>query len=527
MTNLPITADRHSGSGQEPAWTPGAVGFDNERYLEAQAGAIVERVERFSGKLYLEFGGKLLNDGHAARVLPGYDPNVKVKLLRRLEDMVEIVFCIHAGDIEKGRIRGDFGLTYDVASLKTFDDLERFGFAVSALIVNRYRGQAAADRFIRFIGSRGIPVYTQPEIQGYPADVEKIVSKDGYGRNPFIRTEKPLVIVTGAGPGSGKMATCLSQVYHHHLRGEPAGFAKFETFPIWNLPLDHPVNVAYEAATADLRDRNLVDPFHLAAYGVAAINYNRDIENFSIMKEIIERIGDERSFLNTYRSPTDMGVNRARDGIVDDAVVREAARQELVRRYFRYEWECKQGFESRETVAVVERLMQQVGVKATDRATVTAARKAAESAEAIGKGNRGIYCAAALELGDGAIVIGMNTPLLHAESAAVLKAIKRLGGIPDEIPLLPDGIIGNIARLKQEILGGKSASLNVEEVLVALSMSAATNPTSEHCMRKLTKLAGCEMHTTHVVGKGDENGLRKLRLNLTTDALPTSRGFYY
>ncbi len=519
----------------DPSPTPGTLprfrssreGFDNDRYLEAQAAAIVERVERFSGKLYLEFGGKLLHDMHAARVLPGYDPDVKVKLLKRLEDMVEIVFCIHAGDIERGRIRGDFGLTYDVASLKTFDDIERFGFRVSAVIVNRYRGQASADRFLRFIGSRGIPVYTQPEIQGYPADVERIVSEEGYGRNPFVPTGKPLVIVTGAGPGSGKMSTCLSQVYHHHLRGEPAGFAKFETFPIWNLPLDHPVNLAYEAATADLRDRNLVDPFHLAAYGVAAINYNRDIENFSIMKEIIARIGDGGSFLNTYRSPTDMGVNRARDGIVDDSVVREAARQEIVRRHFRYEWECKRGFESRETVDVVEKLMQQVGIKPTDRPTVPAAREAAESAEALGKGNRGVYCAAAIELPGGEIVVGRNTPLLHAESAVVLKAIKRLGGIPEEIALLPDGIIANIARLKQDILGGKSASLNVEEALVALSMSAATNPTSEHCMHRLVLLAGCEMHTTHVVGKGDENGLRKLRLNLTTDALPTSRGFYY
>jgi uncharacterized protein (UPF0371 family) len=460
--------------------TSRATGFDNELYLEAQAAAIRERVEMFSGKLYLEFGGKLLHDMHAARVLPGYDPDVKIKLLGRLRDMVEILFCIHAADIERGRIRGDFGLTYDAASLRTFDDLEEFGFSVSAVVVNRYRAQPAADRFIRFLASRDIPVHTQPEIQGYPADVERIVSPDGYGRNPFVPTRRPLIIVTGAGPGSGKMSTCLSQVYHHHLRGEPAGFAKFETFPIWNLPLDHPVNVAYEAATADLKDRNMVDPFHLGAYGLPAVNYNRDIENFSIMKEIIDRIGDEGSFLKTYRSPTDMGVNCARDGIVDDAVVREAARQEIIRRYFRYDWECKQGFESRDTVDVVERLMQLVGVKATDRPTVGAARRAAASAEALGKGNRGVYCAAAIQLEDGEVVVGMNTPLLHAESAAVLSAIKRLGGIPDQIDLLPDSIIANIARLKQDILGGRSASLNVEEVLVALSMSAAMNPTSEH-----------------------------------------------
>ncbi|MFA5028223.1 MAG: DUF1846 domain-containing protein, partial [Candidatus Methylomirabilota bacterium] len=268
------------------------VGFSNERYLEAQASMILKRVEMYSGKLYLEFGGKLLHDMHAARVLPGYDPNVKVKLLQRLKDVLEIVFCIHAGDIERGRMRGDFGLTYDTASLRTFDDLSDFGFSISAVIVNRYHGEKSALRFINVLKSSGIPVYTQPAIEGYPADVEKIVSAEGYGRNPFVETARPLVIVTGAGPGSGKMSTCLSQVYHHHLRGQKAGFAKFETFPIWNLPLEHPVNVAYEAATADLQDKNVVDPFHLNAYGVTAINYNRDIENFSIMKEIIARIGD-------------------------------------------------------------------------------------------------------------------------------------------------------------------------------------------------------------------------------------------
>jgi len=503
------------------------IGFDNERYLQAQADAILKRVEKFSGKLYLEFGGKLLQDFHAARVLPGYDPDVKVKLLQRLKDMLEIVFCIHAGDIEKGRMRGDFGLTYDTASLRTFDDMEDFGFKISAVIVNRFRGEKSAERFIHFLQERGIPVYKQPEIQGYPADVEKIVSDEGYGRNPFIETSKPLVIVTGAGPGSGKMATCLSQVYHHHLRGQTAGFAKFETFPIWNLPLNHPVNLAYEAATADLQDRNLVDPFHLNAYDETAVNYNRDIENFSIMKEIIDRIGDDNSPLSTYQSPTDMGVNMAKEGIVDDDAVREAARQEIIRRYFRYNWEHKQGIEIRETVAITEKLMQQVGVKLTDRPTVIAARKAAEDAESVGKGNRGVFCGAAVQLQDGEIVIGQNTPLLHAESAAVLNAVKKIARIPDEIDLLPENIIANIAKLKKDILGGKAASLNVEEVLVALSISAATNPTADFCMQKLTDLGGCDMHSTHVIGKGDENGLRKLQLNVTSDTLPTSRGFYY
>ncbi len=502
-------------------------GFDNELYLQAQAEAILERVQAFSGKLYLEFGGKLLQDFHAARVLPGYDPNVKVRLLQRLKDMLEIVFCICAGDIEKGRIRGDFGLTYDMASLRTFDDLEDFGFSVSAVIINRYHGEKTADQFINFLESRGIPVYTQPEIEGYPANVVKIVSEEGYGQNPFIETNKPLVIVTGAGPGSGKMATCLSQVYHHHLRGQSAGFAKFETFPIWNLPLDHPVNVAYEAATADLRDRNMVDPFHLSAHGETTINYNRDIENFSIMKEIISLIGDDGSPLSGYQSPTDMGVNMAKMGIIDDDVVREAARQEIIRRHFRYSWELKQGVENQETVTIVEKLMQQVGVTVTDRPSVVAARQAAEAAEKKGKGNRGVFCGAAIQFWDGQIVVGMNTPLLHAESAAMLNAVKKLARIPDEIDLLPAPIIANIVMLKKEILGGKSVSLNVEEVLVALSISAAASPASEVCMKNLKLLAGCEMHSTHVIGKGDENGLRKLKMNVTTDATPTSRGFYY
>ncbi len=503
------------------------IGFDNERYLNAQAEAILQRVEMFSGKLYLEFGGKLLKDMHASRVLPGYDYDVKIKLLQRLKDMLEIIFCIHAEDIDKGRIRGDFGLTYDAASLKTFDDLEDFGFSISAVIVNRYKGQKSTDRFINFLKSRGTAVYTQPEIDGYPADVEKIVSEEGYGRNPFIETTKPLVIVTGAGPGSGKMATCLSQVYHHNMRGQQAGFAKFETFPIWNLPLKHPVNLAYEAATADLKDINLVDPFHLEAYGVTAINYNRDIENFSIMQEIIERIGKDNSAMAQYQSPTDMGVNMAREGIVDDDAVQEAAKQEIIRRYFRYRTENKQGLESKETVTIVEKLLQKIGMKVTNRSTVPVAREAAGKAKELGKGHRGIYCGAAIELSDGKIIIGTNSPLLHAESACIIKAIKEMAAIPKEIDLLPEIIIRNIANLKRDILKGKTASLNVEEVLICLSICATSNPTCDFCLTKLKELAGCEMHSTHRIGKGDENGLRKLRLNVTTDFLPTSRGFYY
>jgi len=503
------------------------LGFDNERYLSAQTEAILKRIEAFKGKLYLEFGGKICHDLHAARVLPGYDPNLKIKLLQGMKDILEIIYCICAGDIEKGRMRGDFGLTYDTATLKTFDDLEDFGFTVSTVIINRYHGEKSAERFMNFLKSRGIRVYTQPEIQGYPADVERIVSPEGYGRNPFVETSRPLSIVTGAGPGSGKMATCLSQVYHHHLRGQSAGFAKFETFPIWNLPLKHPVNVAYEAATADIKDFNMVDPFHLAAYGVTSINYNRDVENFSIMKEIISRISDPSSPMMNYRSPTDMGVNMAKEGIIDDQVVSRAAKQEIIRRYFRYALELKQGIEKKETLELVEKLLQEVGAKVTDRSVVVAAREAAVKARESGKGNRGVYCGAAIELGDGSIVSGMNTPLMHAESAVILNAVKKMAGIPREIDLLPGVLIRNIATLKQDILGTRSESLNVEEMLIALSISAANSPASEVCLRKMVQLAGCEFHSTHLISKGDENGLRKLKLNVTTDALPTSRGFYY
>ena len=502
-------------------------GFDNEKYLSAQTEAILNRIEMFKGKLYLEFGGKLVHDLHAARVLPGYDPNNKIKLLQRLKDILEIIYCICAQDIDKGRIRGDFGLTYDTATLKTFDDLEDFGFSVNTVIVNRYHGEKSAERFMNFLKSRGLRVYTQPEIQGYPADVEKIVSPQGYGRNPYIETSKPLVIVTGAGPGSGKMSTCLSQVYHHHLHGETAGFAKFETFPIWNLPLKHPVNVAYEAATADLQDKNMVDPFHLAEYGVIAINYNRDIENFSIMKEIIRRISAPESPMMNYRSPTDMGVNQAKEGIIDDEVVSEAARQEIIRRYFRYSLELKQGIEKKETVELLEKLMQEVGVKPTDRPVVLAAREAANHAKELGKGNRGVYCGAAIQLPNQSIITGINTPLLHAETAAILNAVKELARIPREIDLLSENVIKNIARMKKDILGSRSESLNVEEALIALSISASHNPTAEACLKKLEQLAGSEFHCTHIISKGDENGLRRLKLNITTDAFPTSRGFYY
>ncbi|MHC5037806.1 MAG: DUF1846 domain-containing protein [Planctomycetota bacterium] len=500
--------------------------FDNETYLREQTGAILDRVERFGDKLYLEFGGKLLFDYHAARVLPGYDPNVKIQLLQRLKEEIEIIFCISAQDVAKGRIRGDFGMTYDMATLKTLDDLKDYGLPVAAVSINRFAGEPGAVQLKNKIERRGIRVYTQGDIRGYPTDVDRIVSDEGYGKNPYIETEKPIAVITGAGPGSGKMATALAQMYQDHRRGRSAGFAKFETFPIWELPIDHPVNVAYEAATADIADFNLVDPYHLSATGVAAINYNRDVENFPILRAIIERILGQGGDIPLYRSPTDMGVNRAKRGIVDDEAVREAARQEIIRRYYRYQWEYSIGVERRETVERTEALMRQVGVRPEDRDPVIPARRAAEEAEAGGKGNRGTFCGAAIQLPSREIICGKNSPLLHSGSAAVLNAVKKLAGIPDNIPLLPEAVIQNLTRLKRDVLGMPAESLNVEEVLVALAISAAGNPAAGAGLAALRRLKGCEMHMTHIPTQGDRVGLQRLGINVTTDAELTPGGYF-
>ncbi len=502
------------------------IGFDNELYLSKQSEAILERVAQFNDKLYLEFGGKLSFDYHAHRVLPGYDPNVKLRLLQHLKDQIEVIFCVCAADLENGRIRGDFGITYETATLKAIDDLTDWDIETTAVVINRFSDEAVAKRLMAKVRQQQIPVYTQPYIDGYPTDVDKIVSSAGYGRYPYIPTSKPIVIVTGAGPGSGKMSTCLAQMYHDHQQGRRSGYAKFETFPIWDLPVDHPVNVAYEAATADLGDQNMVDPFHLAAYGVTAINYNRDVESFPILNSLLERIvGEDKSMLY-YKSPTDMGVNRASAGIVDDGVVREAARQEIIRRFFRYRWEYLGAVGSQEAVERTEELMKRVGVTPTDRATVSPARQAAQEAEETGKGNKGLYCGAALELPDGALVTGKNSPLLHAASAAILNGVKHLAGIPDDIHLLPELMVSNVAKLKAQVLGSRSASLNVEEVLIALGISAATNPAAEAAVQMLSRLRDRDMHLTHVPSSGDQSGLRDLGLIFTTDAQPTSHGYF-
>lgn len=502
------------------------VGFDNEKYLAEQTKAILERVAKFDHKLYLEFGGKLLFDYHASRVLPGYDPTVKMQLLKRLKENIEIVICIYAKDIEAGRLQGDFGMTYDMACLKTIDDLKDYGLDVNKVIITRFKSELLAIKFKNRIERKGIRVFIHREIKGYPTNIDRIVSKSGYGRNDYIKTEKQIVVITAPGPGSGKLATCLSQLYHDHKRGINSGYAKFETFPIWNLPLRHPVNVAYEAATADLQDYNLVDPFHLKTYNKRVINYNRDVDAFPILKSILQRIMGRGKEMVMYNSPTDMGVNRAGFGIIDDEVVKTAAKQEIIRRFFRYHWEFMQGLERKETVERAKELMKEVEVKEEDRACVLPARRAAsEATKTSGKGDNGIFSGAAVELRDDKIISGKNSPLMHAVSAAIINAIKHLADIPDKIHLLPSSVIKNISILKKEILDAKTESLDLEETLVALSISAASNPAAEAAVKVLKELQNCEMHMTHIPSRGDEAGLRKLKINFTCDAQPSSDYF--
>jgi len=492
----------------------GKKGFDNEKYLREQTDAILERVNTFKDKLYLEFGGKIIFDYHASRVLPGFDPNVKMRLLQKLKDKADIVLCIYAGDIERRKVRADFGITYDVDAMKLIDDLRDWEIEVSAVVITRFEDQPAAKIFKNKLELRGLKVYTHSYTKGYPTDIDVIVSDEGYGANAYIKTKKPLVIVTGPGPGSGKLATCLSQLYHENKRGRKSGYSKFETFPIWSIPLKHPVNIAYEAATADLRDYNLIDSFHLEAYNKTAVNYNRDMEVFPVLKRILEKITGAESI---YKSPTDMGVNRAGFGIIDDSVVKEASRQEVIRRYFRASCEHMMGFTGKETVERIELLMEDLKIKDIDRKVVEPARKAREEAKEKGKGNEGIFCGAAIELKDGSVITGKNSNLMHASSSLILNAIKKLADIPDNIHLLSPQTIESIANLKKNILNTKTLSLDLEEALTALSISAAANPTSQVAMERLKELRGTEVHITHMPTSGDEAGLRNLGVNLTSE----------
>ncbi len=490
------------------------IGFDNDKYLSEQSQAILERVERFGNKLYLEFGGKLLFDHHAARVLPGFDPNVKIRLLRKLKDKIDIILCIYAGDIERKKVRADFGITYDKDALRLIDDLRGWDLDVTAVVITRYADQPAAQVFRKRLERSGVKVYAHRATRGYPTDVDLIVSDEGYGANPHIATTHPLVVVTGPGPGSGKLATCLSQLYHDHRNGMTPGYAKFETFPIWILPPKHAVNVAYEAATADLLDVNLVDPFHLEKYGKEATNYNRDVEAFPVLKRILEKITQAECI---YHSPTDMGVNRAGFAITDDEAVAAASKQEIIRRHFRYACEYAMGLTDGETVDRVARLMGELDIKPEDRPVVRPARRTAEENEQQNKGNEGVFCGGAIELADGEIVVGKNSPLMHAASSLVLNAIKHLAKLPDELHLLPPSIIESIAAFKKKILSRGSISLDLEETLTALAISATTNSAAHMAMETLKSIRGCEVHMTHIPTPGDEVGLRRLGVNLTTD----------
>ncbi len=489
-------------------------GFDNEKYLAEQTAAIRERVGRFNDRLYLEFGGKLLYDYHAARVLPGFDPNVKMRLLQKLADDLDVIMCIYAGDIERKKLRADFGITYDADAMKTIDDFSDWGIDVSAVLVTRYEDQPSAKSFIDKLRRRGVQVFTHRHTRGYPSDVDAIVSDEGYGANEYIPMAKSIVVVTGPGPGSGKLATCLNQLYHEYKRGLKAGYAKFETFPIWNVPLAHKVNVAYEAATVDLKDYNLIDHFHLETYNEKTVNYNRDIEAFPLLRRILEKITGEESI---YKSPTDMGVNRVGFGIVDEEAVSAASHQEIVRRFFRTATEYALGLADKETLERSKLIMEKIDATESDRAVVKPARQVAFEAEEQGKGNRGVFCGAAIELPDGTIITGKNSPLLHSTSALIINAIKHLTGIPDKIHLLPENIIQSLGYLKEKVLGGKEVSLDLEETLISLSVSAIHNPSAKMAVESLKELDNCEVHLSHIPPPGDEAGLRKLGVNLTCD----------
>jgi len=490
------------------------IAFDNEKYLAEQTAAIRRRIDECDNKLYLEFGGKLVFDYHASRVLPGFDPNVKIRLLQQLSDQAEIILCIYAGDIERNKVRADFGITYDADTFKLIDDLREWGLEVNSVVITRFEDQPAAVAFHKKLEGRGVRVYLHRPIPGYPNDVDRVVSEDGYGANPYVETTRPLVVVNAPGPNSGKMGTCLSQVYHEHRRGTRAGYAKFETFPIWNLPLRHPVNAAYEAATADLADVNLIDSFHLEAHGETAVNYNRDVAAFPLLRRILDRI----TGASMYRSPTDMGVNRAGFAIVDDGAARAGGEQEILRRYFRYACDAALGQEGSETVHRLQALMEEFELKPTHRPGVVAARESALVArDQPDKGHKGVYSAAAIQLADGRMVTGKNSPLMHAASALVLNALKELAGIPAHLDLLSPAVIDAIGGLRKDVLGRDSLSLNLGETLLALATSTTTNPIAAQAMQQLGELRGCEVHMTHLPTPGDEKGLRDLGVHLTCD----------
>lgn len=489
------------------------LGFDNDKYLKMQSEHIQERINKFDGKLYLELGGKLFDDYHASRVLPGFLPDSKIKMLLHLSDCAEIVIAINAGDIEKNKIRGDLGISYEHDVVRLISAFKNMGLYVSSVVMTQYAGQYAADVFKKKLANLGIKVYLHYPIVGYPNNIPLIVSDDGYGRNEYIETARPLVIVTAPGPGSGKLATCLSQLYHEHKRGVTAGYAKFETFPIWNLPLKHPVNLAYEAATADLNDLNMIDPFHLETYGEMTVNYNRDVEAFPLLKAMLEKISGK----SPYNSPTDMGVNMAGNCIFDDDAVCDAARAEIIRRYYKVCCDKLMGRVGENAVTKVESIMQQAGVTTDDRKVVKYALEKAEKSGAH---------AVAIELDDGTVVTGKSSDLLGSVSAALLNAMKVMAKINDDVPLLSQSIIEPIIKLKREILNSVTSHLDSNEMLIALSSSAIVNPQASHALNTVSRLKGTELHSSVILCEADEHVLKKLGVNYTCEPVRRTKSLY-
>jgi len=480
------------------------IGFDNQAYIQKQSEQIRKRIGEFGGKLYLEFGGKLFDDFHASRVLPGFAPDSKIQMLRSMGDQAEIVIVINAGDIVKNKIRGDLGITYDVDVLRLIDAFRSIDLYVGSVVITQFEGQASAQAFKNKLEKLGVNVYLHYTIEGYPFNLTKIVSEDGFGKNQYIETKRPLVVITAPGPGSGKMAVCLSQLYHEHLRGVTAGYAKFETFPIWNLPLKHAVNLAYEAATADLNDVNMIDPYHLDAYGATAVNYNRDVEVFPVLNAIFERISGK----SPYRSPTDMGVNMAGYAIVDDAACVQASKQEILRRYFAAKCAYRKGQAGPEAIQKIEILMQHAGVSLEDRPVVGVALRKAEETE---------RPAVAIQLHDGTIITGKTSDLLGPSAAALLNAVKAQCKMSKETYLIARSVIEPIQKLKVDMLGNHNPRLHSDEVLIALSMSAAMSGEAQRAFEHLSDLRGCEAHSTVILSQVDADVYRKLGINLTCE----------
>lgn len=494
------------------------IGFDHNKYLEEQSKYILERVNNFD-KLYIEFGGKLIGDLHAKRVLPGFDENAKIKVLSKLKEKVEVIICVYAGDIERNKVRGDLGITYDMEVMRLIDDFRGYDLDVNSVVITRYEGQPAATIFINKLERRGIKVYRHGATKGYPVDVDTIVSEEGFGANPYIETTKPIVVVTAPGPNSGKLGTCLSQLYHENRLGRSAGYSKYETFPVWNLPLKHPVNIAYEAATVDLKDVNMIDSFHLERYGETTVNYNRDLELFPVLKKIIEKITGKESM---FQSPTDMGVNRVGFGIVDDEVVRKASLEEIIRRYFKTLCEYKKGSIDKEAVSRIEMIMQEVGLKGEDRSVVNIARGYKESHSNC----ENQVHAVAIEFEDGRCVTGKYSDLMNGSAAAILNAIKALADIQDDMHLISPAVLEPIINLKKSVLKSRKVYLDAQEVLMALSVSAVTNPLAQYAMAKLELLRGSQAHSTVIITNDDEQVFRKLGVDVTCDPEFQSTNLY-